>query len=236
MTECHRLRQVMSHSPSFDFPEPGSWWTACLWECPPQTLKGGRRAFLKKIYYYHYFRKFPTASYSTRELCLLTSIIFITNLYRISWTHFIIWFLEVLSFTSRHKVHNDFITLQSKLLWTWWNFLFKMCASVCVCWGRWFRKKKMSQAFQSKVGLSYNKSSLICTKQCWLHYMQAAIIKATSKQKDKRLILTHFAFKPSSKQMPFRTNIIQTHLNKIKVTHCPFWLQLNMTWHSKWII
>lgn len=43
MTECHRLRLVTSHSPSFDFPEPDSWWTASLWEYPPRTLQGGKK-------------------------------------------------------------------------------------------------------------------------------------------------------------------------------------------------
>lgn len=108
MTECHRLRQVMSHSPSFDFPEPGSWWTACLWECPPRTLEGGRRAF---FHFLHYCRKFHTPSY-----CLFTSIIIITHLYKSSWIYSIILFLEVPWLTSHHEVHNDFTWL-SKLLW-----------------------------------------------------------------------------------------------------------------------
>lgn len=46
MTECHRLRRAMSHSQSFDFPEPDSWWTACLWECPRRMLEEGKMAFI----------------------------------------------------------------------------------------------------------------------------------------------------------------------------------------------
>lgn len=45
MTECHRLRQVTSHSLSFGFPEPDSWWIPCLWERPPRMLEEGKAAF-----------------------------------------------------------------------------------------------------------------------------------------------------------------------------------------------
>lgn len=45
MTECHRLRRVTSHSLSFGFPEPDSWWTPCLWERPPRMLEEGKVAF-----------------------------------------------------------------------------------------------------------------------------------------------------------------------------------------------
>lgn len=45
MTECHRLRRVTSHSLSFGFPEPDSWWTPCLWERPPRMLEEGKAAF-----------------------------------------------------------------------------------------------------------------------------------------------------------------------------------------------
>lgn len=40
MTECHPLPPVTSRFQSSDFPEPGSWWTACPWGYPHQTLGG----------------------------------------------------------------------------------------------------------------------------------------------------------------------------------------------------
>lgn len=45
MTECHRLRRVTSHSLSFGFPEPDSWWTPCLWARPLRMLEEGKAAF-----------------------------------------------------------------------------------------------------------------------------------------------------------------------------------------------